>query len=78
MLNSRVDSKFNVKILSSNNCSYLLIKLPEGKFIFSSYVSPWEIYYLEQNEIVFLFVCLFCLFVSMIICYSLEDVKVRQ
>lgn len=49
MLNSRVDSKFNVKILSSNNRSYLLIKLPEGKFIFSSYVSPWELYYLEQN-----------------------------
>lgn len=51
MLNSRVDSKFNVKILSSNNRSYLQIKLPARKFIFSPYISPWEIYYLEQNKI---------------------------
>lgn len=53
MLNSHADSKFNVKILSSNNHSYLQIKLPEGKFIFSSYISPWEIYNLEQNEFFF-------------------------
>lgn len=55
MLNSRADSKFNVKILSSNNHSYLQIQLPEGKFIFSSYISPWEIYYVEQNKILFFF-----------------------
>lgn len=49
MLNSHVDSKFNVKILSSNNQSYLQIKLPEAKFIFL--VIYGEIYYLEQYKI---------------------------
>lgn len=49
MLNSHVDSKFNVKILSSNNQSYLQIKLPEAKFIFLTIY--WEIYYLEQYKI---------------------------
>lgn len=51
MLNSHADSKFNVKILSLNNHSYLQIKLPEAKFIF--FVIYWEIYYLEQYKIVF-------------------------
>lgn len=41
MLNSHADSKFNVKILSSNDQSYLQIKLPEAKFIFLLYIEKY-------------------------------------
>lgn len=52
MLNSSADSKFNVKILSLNNHSYLQIKLPEAKFIFSLYTEK----YITWNSIKSFFV----------------------
>lgn len=52
MLNSSADSKFNVKILSLNNHSYLQIKLPEAKFIFSLYIEK----YITWNSIKSFFV----------------------
>lgn len=61
MLNSRADSQFNVKILSSNNHSCLQIKLPEGKLIFSSYIRFLRNSLLgaEQKKIYFLRVFFF-------------------
>lgn len=41
MLNSHADSKFNVKIPSLNDQSYLQIKLPEAQFIFLLYIEKY-------------------------------------
>lgn len=51
MLNSHVDSKFNVKILSLSNQSYLQIKLPEAKFFLLLYIEK----YITWNSLIFWF-----------------------